>query len=125
MTIQTWKDQLVTEIEVAAEWRAEKALVDPGDPRIETSQQMLFDLADQVKALPSDDTSLVALWREEQELDAVTEGEAGEPAQRYHEAKEDLLRAIGFEHEPFADTGAFLGALRARADETITEYRLR
>jgi hypothetical protein len=41
---------LINEIETAA-GRAEQALADPDDPRIEKSQKALFDLAEQLRAL--------------------------------------------------------------------------
>lgn len=37
MDIETWKAQLVSEIENAAEWRAEQAVVDRDDPAIAES----------------------------------------------------------------------------------------
>ena len=50
---------------------------------------------------------------------------AGEPESRYHDAKEELLQAYGYEREPFETADQFLDLLRAKADETISEYRLR
>lgn len=124
MQFETWKNALVNEIEVAAEWRAEKAVLDRSDPRIRDSQQALFDLAGSLKALPADHAGLCALFQEEQELGQLDKAGMGAAESRYREAKEDLLRAIGYEHDPFADPAQFLDVLRRQVDETITEFRL-
>lgn len=124
MDYSTWKTQLIQEIETAAEWRAEKALGDD-DPRIASSQKALFDLAEALKTLPSDHGPLRALFAEESELSNLMRSTQGEPEQRYRDAKEDLLRTYGIEHETFDDPDQFVNALRNRVDETISEYRLR
>lgn len=124
MDYSTWKTQLIQEIETAAEWRAEKALGDD-DPRIASSQKALFDLAEALKTLPSDHGPLKALFAEESELSNLMRSTQGEPEQRYRDAKEDLLRTYGIEHETFDDPDQFVNALRNRVDETISEYRLR
>ena len=124
MDFQEWREELVKEIETAAEWRAEKARIDPDDPRIEASQKALFDLAATLAALPPDHEQLNALYNEEQEFANLEEGAPDEAENRYREAREELLGAIGFEHEPFEDSDQFLEVLRARADETISEFRL-
>ena len=124
MDFATWRDRLVREIETAAEWRAEQAVLDRNNPVIGESQNALFDLAGRIKALPADQPELQALYSEELEFANLEDAAPGEAEGRYREAKEDLLRAIGFEHEPFADAGGFLGVLRRQADETITEFRL-
>jgi hypothetical protein len=124
MQFEAWKNALINEIEVAAEWRAEKAVLDRNDPRIGDSQQALFDLAGGLKALPADHAGLCALYQEEQELVTLEDARMGAAESRYREAKEDLLRAIGFEHDPFADPAQFLDVLRRQVDETITEFRL-
>ncbi|MFZ1414443.1 MAG: hypothetical protein WAS73_07700 [Defluviicoccus sp.] len=124
MQFDKWKNALVNEIEVAAEWRAEKAVLDRDDPRIRDSQQALFDLAHGLKALPADHAGLCALFQEEQELGQLDEAGMGAAESRYREAKEDLLQAIGFEHDPFPDPAKFLDVLRRQVDETITEFRL-
>jgi hypothetical protein len=123
MTLDTWKRALVHEVETAAERRAEQAQGVRDDPRIATSQKALFDLADGLKGLPADNPALAALYREESELSRI-EAAADDPERRYHEAREELLQAIGFEHRPFDTPEQFLDVLRARADETITEFRL-
>ncbi len=125
MEFDTWKMELINEVETAAEARAEQALADPDDPRIEKSQKALFDLADGLRSLPSDHDPLRALFSEEAELSNLMRATVGEPESRYHDAKEELLGAYGFEHEPFATADQFLEVLRAKADETISEYRLR
>jgi hypothetical protein len=125
MQIETWKKALINEIETAAAWRAERVLADPDDPRNEKSQKALLDLAEKLKATPDNHAKLNALFREEQEMDNLMRAPAGEPERRYHDAKEELLQAYGFEQEPFATVEAFLDHLRAKADETISEYRLR
>jgi hypothetical protein len=116
---------LIKEIEIAAEGRAEQVLADPDDPRIEKSQKALFELAEQLKALPPDHAELKALFREETELSNLMRATVGEPERRYRDAKEDLLAAYGIDHAPFGDAGQFLRVLRDRVDETISEYRLR
>lgn len=125
MEFEAWKAALINEVETAAEARAEQALADPDDPRIEKSQKALFDLADGLRALPPDHAALKALFSEEAEISNLMRAAAGEPESRYHDAKEELLGAYGFEHEPFATADQFLEVLRAKADETISEYRLR
>lgn len=125
MNIETWKADLIKEIETAAENRAEMAVAKPDDPRIEQSQKALFSLAEQLRALPSDHAELGALFREESELGALQRSTVGEPERRYRDAKEDLLAAYGLEHATFATVDAFLRVLRDRVDETISEYRLR
>ena len=65
------------------------------------------------------------MFSEEAEISNLMRAAAGEPESRYHDAKEELLQAYGFEHEPFETAGQFLEVLRAKADETISEYRLR
>jgi hypothetical protein len=42
MKFEAWKTALINEIKAAAEWRAEKGLADPNDPRIAKSQKALF-----------------------------------------------------------------------------------
>jgi hypothetical protein len=125
MEFEAWKTALINEIEIAAEGRAEQVLVDLDDPRIEKSQKALFDLAEQVRALPPDHATLKALFAEETELSNLMRATVGEPEHRYRDAKEDLLAAYGIGHEPFEDANQFLKVLRDRADETISEYRLR
>jgi len=120
MDIETWKAALIKEIETAADWRAEMALADPDDPRLEKSQKALFDLAEQVRALPSDHAELKALFREESELSNLMRAKLGEPEGRYHDSKEDLLRSYGFDHEPFKGADQFLKVLRDHVDETIS-----
>lgn len=125
MQIGTWKAALIKEVETAAENRAEIALVNPDDPRIEKSQQALFGLADKLKALPLDHTELNALFREESELGQLLRSNPGEPEGRYRDAKEDLLAAYAIDHAPFETVEQFLKVLRDRVDETISEFRLR
>jgi len=125
MEFEAWKAALIKEIETAAENRAEMVLADPDDPRIEKSQKALFDLAEQLKALPPDHAELKALFREEAELANLMRAAVGEPERRYRDAKEDLLAAYGIDRAPFSNVAQFLQALRDRADETISEYRLR
>lgn len=125
MQFEAWKAALIREIETAAEGRAERVLADPDDPRIEKSQKALFELAEQLKALPPDHAELKALFKEETEISNLMRAAAGEPERRYRDAKEDLLAAYGIDHEPFSNVEQFLGVLRDRADETISEYRLR
>jgi hypothetical protein len=125
MEFEAWKTALIREIETAAEGRAEMGLADPDDPRIENSQKVLFDLAEQLRALPPDHAALKALFSEETELCNLMRATVGEPEGRYHNAKEDLLAAYGIGHEPFEDADQFLKVLRDRVDETISEYRLR
>ena len=125
MEFKEWKAALISELETAAESRAETAQGNADDPRIETSQKALFDLAEQLKGLPADHAPLIALFNEETELANVMRATAGEPENRYHDAKEALLQAYGIDHEPFASADQFLAVLRDRVDETISEYRLR
>jgi hypothetical protein len=125
MEFQAWKTALITEIEIAAEGRAEQAVAHPDDPRIAKSQKALFNLADQLRALPPDHATLKALFSEETELSNLMRATVGEPEGRYHNAKEDLLAAYGIDHDPFEDADQFLKVLRDRVDETISEYRLR
>lgn len=125
MDIGSWKAELIREIETAAEWRAQMARDDPDDLRIPRSQKALFDLAEQLKALPTDNADLKALFGEESELGNLMRSKVGEPEGRYRDSKEDLLRSYGIDHEPFDTAGQFLRLLRHRVDETISEYRLR
>jgi hypothetical protein len=125
MEFQAWKAALINEIETAAAGRAEMALAVPDDPRIEKSQKALFDLAELLRALPSDHVELKALFSEETELANLMRATVGEPEGRFHDAKEDLLAAYGIGHEPFENVDQFLRVLRDRVDETISEYRLR
>ena len=125
MDFQTWKAALINEIETAAEGRAEKAFADPADPLIEKSQKALYDLAEQLRALPPDHALLKALFNEETELGNLMRARVGEPEGRYYGAKEDLLAAYGIDHQPFETVDQFLSVLRDHADETISEFRLR
>lgn len=125
MDFEQWREKLVKEIETAAEWRAEKAVIDPNDPRTEASQKALFRLAANLATLPPEHEQLKALFDEEQELANLAEGGPEEAEYRYREAREELLGAIGFEHDPFENPEQFLDVLRARAAETMTEFRLR
>jgi hypothetical protein len=125
MEYETWKAALINEIETVASWQAERVIADPNDPRFERSQQALRDLADAVRKMPGEHPALKALHREEQEIANLMRAPAGEPEQRYSDAKEEALQAYGFEQEPFASADQFLDLLRAKADETISEYRLR
>ena len=125
MDFQSWKAALISEIETAAEGRAAKAFADPADPLIEKSQKALYDLAEQLRALPPDHAALKALFNEETELSNLMRSRVGEPEGRYYGAKEDLLAAYGIDHQPFESVDQFLGVLRDRVDETISEFRLR
>jgi hypothetical protein len=125
MDFQTWKNQLVTEVKTAAERRAEKARADPDDPRIEKSQKALFDLAEKLEALPDDDPESRGLFKEENELANLMRAAPGEPEDRYHASKEDLLEAYGIERETFDDPHKFIELLRDMVDETVAGYRLR
>jgi hypothetical protein len=125
MDFESWKTALIKEIEVAAEGRAERAVADPQNAKFGESQKALFDLADQLRALPPDHAKLAALFHEESEFSNLTRATPGEPEARYRDAKEDLLQAYGIEREPFATADQFLDLLRNRVDETISEYRLR
>jgi hypothetical protein len=125
MEYEAWKAALINEIETIASSQAERVIADTSDPRFEKSQIALRDLARNVKALPPDSSALQALYREEQEIGNLMRAPAGEPERRYLDAKEEFLQAYGFEHEPFATADQFLDLLRAKADETISEYRLR
>ena len=85
MDFQSWKAALINEIEIAAEGRAAKAFADPADPLIEKSQKALYDLAEQLRALPPDHAALKALFNEETELSNSDESEgrrAGRPLLR-------------------------------------------
>ena len=84
MEFEAWKTALINEIETAAEGRAEMARADPDDPQIEKSQKALFDLAEQLRALPSDHATLKALFSEETELANLMRATLGEPEGRYH-----------------------------------------
>ncbi|MBK8175101.1 MAG: hypothetical protein IPK66_07510 [Rhodospirillales bacterium] len=125
MEFEAWKTALIEEIETAAEGRAEHVLARPDDPRIEKSQKALFDLAEQLRALPPDYAPLKTLFTEESELSNLMRATVGEPERRYRDAKEGLLAAYGIDHEPFENITQFLKVLRDRVDETISEYRLR
>ena len=125
MDFQSWKAALINEIETAAEGRAAKAFADPADPLIEKSQKALYDLAEQLRALPPDHAALKALFNEETELSALMRSRVGEPEGRYYGAKEDLLAAYGIDRQPFETADQFLTVLRDRVDETISEFRLR
>ncbi|MBK8176276.1 MAG: hypothetical protein IPK66_13735 [Rhodospirillales bacterium] len=125
MNIMTWKRNLIEEIEAAAERRTQEIFADAGEERRAIqSQETLLGLAAALRAMPDDEAHLAALFTEEAEMAAVDGGAPGEAEHRFHEAKEDLLRLIGFEQEPFATADAFLDAVRGRADEIIAEYRL-
>ena len=125
MDFQSWKAALIKEIEIAAEGRAAKAFADPADPLIEKSQKALYDLAEQLRALPPDHAALKALFNEETELSNLMRSRVGEPEGRYYGAKEDLLAAYGIDRQPFETADQFLTVLRDRVDETISEFRLR
>jgi hypothetical protein len=125
MDFQSWKAALINEIEIAAEGRAAKAFADPADPLIEKSQKALYDLAEQLRALPPDHAALKALFNEETELSNLMRSRVGEPEGRYYGAKEDLLAAYGIDRQPFETADQFLRVLRDRVDETISEFRLR
>ena len=125
MSFKEWKAKLVTEVDDAAAWCAERALADPDDPRNEKAQKALVHLADRLRALPADHKALTELFREEQEFSNLARAVSEEPEHRYRDAEEELLRSIGFEHEPFREVDQFLGVLRNLVDETISEYRLR
>lgn len=125
MDFQTWKAALINEIETAAEGRAQRAFADPADPLIEKGQKALYDLAEQLRALPPEHASLKALFNEETELSTLMRARVGEPEGRYYGAKEDLLAAYGIDRQPFETVDQFLRVLRDRVDETVSEFRLR
>jgi hypothetical protein len=125
MQIDAWKAALIDEIETAAAWRTEKTLGSPNDPRIAQSQQDLYSLIEQLKALPADDAALTALYQEEREIANLKRATVGEPEARYRDAKEELLETYGIDRGPFDNAGQFLHLLRNLANETISEYRLR
>lgn len=125
MDFQTWKAALINEIETAAEGRAQRAFADPADPLIEKGQKALYDLAEQLRAVPPEHASLKALFNEETELSTLMRARVGEPEGRYYDAKEDLLAAYGIDRQPFETVDQFLRVLRDRVDETVSEFRLR
>lgn len=125
MDYASWKQGLLEEIEQAAMRRTQEVLSDPEEERRAiSSQQALLDLAQKLRAMPENDEHVTALFAEEQEIDCLENAPIGEAEQRYRDAKEDLLRTIGFEHDPFESADAFLNAVRAHVDEVISEYRL-
>lgn len=125
MEFKAWKAALISEIEIAAESRAETAQGVADDPRLAASQKALFDLAEGLRRLSADHAPLIALFNEETELANVMRAPVDEPENRYHEAKEALLQAYGLDQEPFESIDHFLATLRDSVDETISEYRLR
>lgn len=94
MSFKEWKAKLVTEVDDAAAWCAERALADPDDPRNEKAQKALVHLADRLRALPADHKALTELFREEQEFSNLARAVSEEPEHRYRDAKEELLRSI-------------------------------
>lgn len=125
MNYEEWKANLVNEIQTSADSRAAKSVGEPNDPRLAESQSILFALAEQIKSMPADHETLVALFNEEAELATLAEAGPDEAEHRYHDSKEQLLQSIGIDHEPFDNPHQFLAVLRNMVDETITEYRLR
>lgn len=124
MTYETWRDRLITDVENAAAMCVERDLVDRDNPDNAEISAALFQMAEKIRALPPEDERLVGLWTEESELADVPEPEFGAALARCHEAREDVLRAVAFEHGPYPDLGDFFGVLRRKADETITEFCL-
>lgn len=125
MDYATWKKDLVKEIETAAMRRTQEVFADANEEaRAVDSQMELLRLAEYLRAMPETAEHMAALFREEGEIDRLERAPWGEAEQRYHDAKEDLLAAIGFEHVPFATADEFLDTVRARLDEIISEYRL-
>jgi hypothetical protein len=100
MEFEAWKTALINEIETAAEERAELALLDPDDPQFGKSQRALFNVAEQLRALPPDHATLKALFNEEAELSNLMRARLGEPERRYRDVKEDSPAAHGIEHKP-------------------------
>jgi hypothetical protein len=124
MKYEAWRDRLINDVENAAAMCVERDLVDRGDPDNAAIAESLYRMAEKIRSLPKDDGRMVALWREESELANVPEREFGAAESRCHEAREDVLRAIAFEHGPYEELGEFFTVLRRKADETITEFRL-
>jgi thiamine pyrophosphate-dependent acetolactate synthase large subunit-like protein len=124
MRFEQWKDRLIGDVENAAAMCAERDLLDKDNPVNAESAAALRALADRLRALPADDPRLLGLYAEESELAKVPARAFGEAAARCHEAREDLLRSVGFEHGPFPSLDAFFTELRRRTDETITEFTI-
>lgn len=124
MDFMTWKQSLIDDLENAAAFRAQRAMDKPEDDRARTSAELLYRLASEVKDRSQDDPELAAFWREETELDTVEEPQLDEAHNRCHEARREVLNAIGYEHEPIERLDDLLALFRRQADETISEYRL-
>ncbi|MCW5699989.1 MAG: hypothetical protein KIT00_09120, partial [Rhodospirillales bacterium] len=71
MDFETWKQNLVNEIETAASACAERSLADMNDPTFANSQKALFAMAQSVKNLPADTETLKDLFEEEKELNEL------------------------------------------------------
>ena len=124
MTLREWRDRLIADVENAAAMCGERDLVDRDNPDNADMAQALYQMAETIRALPPEDDRLVGLWTEESELANVPESEFGAALARCHAAREDVLRAVAFEHGPYPDLGEFFAVLRRKADETITEFCL-
>jgi hypothetical protein len=75
--------------------------------------------------LPDDDPESRGFFKEENELANLMRAAPGEPEDRYHASKEDLLETHGIERESFDDPHKFIELLRDMVDETVAGYRLR
>ncbi len=124
MTFDTWKQSLIDDLKNAGAWRAQLAAEAPEDKRAQESADLLYRLASEIDACSDDHPALNAFWREEQELDTVEEAKLDEAHGRCHEARRELLQAIGYSHDIVDTLSELLDLFRRQADETISEYRL-
>lgn len=125
MNYASWKRDLLNEIEMAAMRRTQEVFADAEEEASAArSQTTLLALAERLRAMPDNAEHLVALFREEEEGERLEGAPRGEAEQRVRDAKEELLAAIGYEHDAFESVDAFLDAIRGRIDEIISEYRL-
>ena len=124
MSFTEWKQRLIADIENTAARFTERDVVDQGDPINQETADALQGLAQRLRDLPDSDERLVGLYKEEQELANVEERQYDEALNRVHDAREEVLRSVGFEHGDFASLDSFFSELRMRADEAIAEFSL-
>ena len=72
-----------------------------------TGAERVLGQADKIRALAPGGERLIGLFNEESELADVPEAQFGDAEKRCHEAREDVLCGIDFDHGPYKDPLAF------------------
>jgi hypothetical protein len=109
-------EQLITNVESSAEWRAQKADQYPDDNRNLRSSQALAKLAENLKSLSRNDGNAVAY-----EAVVARLSEDGDGVHRVVEHETRYVGRYGFNYPQNGDPADFLAGLTEQYQEWVTE----